>query len=90
LFTPNLRKYLDIDSETYEFVIIDCLEPNTNCPRLKISNLIMEDEKQDLSIIIRRFKWIDNQSFLFCSKDGLEMKYEIDFLNNTINEKTSS
>ena len=82
LFSPNLQKFLDIDSQTFEFVIKDSLFPDENCPKLQIKDLIFDDEKEDLRLVVKRFKWVNNDSFLFASRDGLEKRYKIDYFAN--------
>ena len=65
-------------------MIKDSIFPTDELPRLKFGSLIFADEKKDLRILVKRFKWIDNDQFLFASRDGVEKRYKIDYFNNEI------
>ena len=79
MFTPNLRRYVNFDKRDSTFIIRETLTDDQlgSQQAVLIPQYLMNPSKEEPLEIMKRFKWINNESFLICSDWGLEQIIEV-------------
>lgn len=73
LYTPNLQKYLNFDLKRGRFYIHESL----NNQSVEIPTSLMDPTTEVPKDVIRRFRWISNDSFLVANGWGFEKLIQI-------------
>lgn len=84
LNSPDFTKYIDYEEQYDCFVL---RELSTSKIIAKIPQTAMPRKNEEPSMVIRRFKWLDNRYFKFITKGGVErlIDTEEDFKEVTYN-----
>jgi hypothetical protein len=78
LFTPNFENFIDLDESRTKFVIKPSFEKG-NKPLIKIPRQLMDGKKDKVQDIVRRFRWINANTFHIINKQGIERVIQIDY-----------
>jgi hypothetical protein len=74
LFSPNLQYYLDYDKDDNMFVIKKTIDQSNY--RI-IPQGLMNPAKENVKLIVRRFKWVDNQRIRIMNREGFQKTIDI-------------